>query len=134
MMSENEKLYLQQMGIATWELTHPERLAGFQFAQIELPAECCLLLVAEQCPKNQTAQLFERVLKSIKLELSQARHVSPAELALVNLEPLTWIWFAGTVAQPVPAMVNVLHSPTLSEIDGNTEHRRALWQQICAYE
>ena len=28
----------------------------------------------------------------------------------------------------------VLNSPLLSEIDGNVQHRRDLWQQICSYD
>ncbi|NMV06158.1 DNA polymerase III subunit psi, partial [Vibrio parahaemolyticus] len=29
-MSINEKQYLREMGISTWELVHPERLEGYQ--------------------------------------------------------------------------------------------------------
>ncbi|EEX95411.1 DNA polymerase III subunit psi [Vibrio orientalis CIP 102891 = ATCC 33934] len=77
--------------------------------------------------------MFERVLKSIKLDLSQALHIYPEQLSQLE-QPFTgWVWFAGCDA-PSQASGQVLTSPLLSDIDGNNEQRRALWQQICSYQ
>ncbi|WP_200853618.1 DNA polymerase III subunit psi, partial [Klebsiella pneumoniae] len=51
-------------------------------------------------------------------------------LAYTGLE---WIWFAGCDPLSHQAQKQ-LHSPRLSDIDGNTQYRRALWQQICAHQ
>lgn len=133
-MTENEKHYLQQMGIDLWQVRHPERLAGYSSPSIQLPQECQLLLVAASCPTQQIAVFFEKVLKSMQLDLAQARHITPEQLSQIEEWNVKWVWFAGCEATPLPAASYILHSPPLGEIDGHTEHRRALWQQIRSYE
>lgn len=124
--------YLQAMGIQSWQLTHPERLAGYQSAPQPLEADCSLLLVCDAFPEPDEITLFERVIKSFGVSLAQARHVYPHQLTLLDLSVLEWIWFAGCDSQ-VQTAAKRLQSPVLSEIAGNTQHRRDLWQQICAY-
>ncbi len=60
------------MGISQWELSHPDRLAGYESELIPLSSDCKLLLVSPDKPQEDLAVMFERVLKSIKLDLSQA--------------------------------------------------------------
>ncbi|EGQ7938062.1 DNA polymerase III subunit psi [Vibrio vulnificus] len=133
-MTENEKLYLQEMGISLWQLHHPERMMGYEMPTFSLPEECQLLLIAPSCPISQTALFFEKVLKSLQLELSQARHITPEQLSALEPHSLQWVWFAGCSVQPLPMVAKVLQSPELAQIDGHNEHRRALWQQIRSYE
>ncbi|ENM5833224.1 DNA polymerase III subunit psi [Vibrio metoecus] len=125
--------YLSAMGIQQWELIHPERLAGFQPPTQALDQGCRLLLVANEPPQGAEILLLERILKSVQLELSMVRHIAPMQLSHLAYEGLEWIWFAG--CEPLPHHAQkLLHSPRLSEIDGHTQYRRALWQQICAYQ
>ncbi len=131
-MSINEKQYLHEMGISTWELVHPDRLAGYQSPMIELPSSCKLLLVSPSCPVNESAILFEKILKSMKLTIDQAMHLEPERLAMLGEHQLEWVWFAGCEVQ-VFENIKQLTSPLLAEIDGNNEQKRALWQQICSY-
>ncbi|NVC64065.1 DNA polymerase III subunit psi [Vibrio sp. 05-20-BW147] len=138
-MTEHEKLYLQEMGISLWQVSHPERLMGYESPSIVLPDDCQLLLVAPSCPIQHTAVFFEKVLKSMQIELAKARHITPEQLGWVKPLKVNWVWFAGCAVKPLSAMenaatANILQSPELSKIDGNTEHRRELWQQIRSYE
>lgn len=116
-MSINEKQYLHEMGITSWELIHPERLAGYQPPTIDLPSSCKLLLVSPICPTNETAILFEKILKSMKLTLEQAMHIEPERLAMLGEHQLEWVWFAGCESN---SMENAkqLTSPLLQDIDG----------------
>lgn len=132
-MPQHELEYLQEMGIQCYELTHPERLQGYQAPRIVLQESCQLVLISPQYPKNETAILFERVLKSINLNLEQAQHIFPHQVSQLPDHPLEWAWFAGCEVQP-DVQGKVLSSPLLSDIDGNNDQRRALWQQICSYK
>ncbi len=131
-MSEQPHLdtrYLQEMGIQSYDLIHPDRLEGFEAPRIELAAGCQLLLVSHELPQGDTALFLEKVLKAMKLSLNAVMHVYPHQFLQVNADSLDWLWFAGCDAQTT-ASTYTLNSPLLSEIDGNTEARRALWQQI----
>lgn len=132
-MPQNELQYLQEMGISYWELAHPERLQGYHVEPSTLPDSCKLLLVSPEKPSGQLAVMFERVLKSIKLNLDQALFITPNELSSINDDGVEWVWFAGCAATE-GIKTKSLQSPLLSEIDGNNQHRRALWQQICSYD
>ncbi len=132
-MSQTHAQYLQEMGISQWELSHPERLAGYESKRTPLPSECKLLLVSPEKPQGDLAVMFERVLKSIKLDLPQALHIQPQHLTSIEFGYVEWVWFAGCEsAQELKA--KTLQSPLLSDINGNNQHRRDLWQQICAYD
>lgn len=132
-MPQHEIEYLQEMGIQCYQLSHPERLQGYQAPRLALQASCQLLLASPQYPKNQTAIMFEKVLKSINLELTQAQHIYPEQVAQLDCQSLEWVWFAGCETVP-DVKGKVLSSPLLSDIDGNNQQRRALWQQICSYK
>ncbi|PRQ63684.1 DNA polymerase III subunit psi [Vibrio sp. V01_P9A10T6] len=133
-MSHHENQYLQEMGIQRWELIHPQRLAGYQPDPVTLPSTCRLLLVSPQYPQQGALLLFSRVLKSMGLEISQACHLEPHSLSQLTGSSIEWLWFSGCEKRESPLAKKVLTSPPLVEIDGNTELRRALWQQICSYE
>ena len=123
--------YLQEMGIQSWELTHPERLQGYEPQFTTLPQECVLLLVSPIEPSFAEKTLFEKVLKSFHLNIEQACFIYPHQLNQINVQGLDWIWFAGCdeVTTIVPKQ---LVSPRLADIEGNNQHRRELWQQILA--
>lgn len=128
-----QQQYLQEMGIECYQLAHPERLLGYQLPPLHLPENCKLLLVSPQLPKGKTAEMFERVLKSIKLPLEQALHIYPEQLSQIEPHALEWVWYAGC-EQTRDLNAKALTSPLLTQIDGNNEQRRLLWQQICSYQ
>ncbi len=132
-MSNQQQQYLKEMGIQTWELIHPERLAGYQSQKEILDSACKLLLVSSDFPTSAEITLFEKVLKSFHVKLDQAQYVSQNNLPNLDISSVEWIWYAGCDGE-TPSGIKVLHTPLLSEIDGNTQHRRDLWQQICSYE
>lgn len=129
-----QQQYLKEMGISTFDVAHPDKLEGYQPADIVLPDDCTLLLVAEACPQGEDATLFIKVLASMKLQPEQALHVTPVQLATIKKHSLTWIWFSGCEANVILDGVNQLSSPPLQDIHGNTQNRRDLWQQICSYD
>ena len=137
-MSENipnlrNSQYLKEMGIAEWQLSHPKMLQGACVEKIVLPKSCKLLLVSSEIPSGNLAVMFEKVLKSMKLEIKQSMHILPHLLEQTHIKELDWVWFAGCeMVEEVNAQV--LSSPSLREIEGNTLHKRQLWQQICSYE
>lgn len=140
---------LNEMGISCWALAHPERLDGYQAASFTLPITCKLLLVSPYKPKQIEVVMLERVLKSMTLELVDCLHIEPSVLnRLENSTLPQWVWFVGCgeeqanyqqiiqskqqVAGSPP--IKILHTPFLSQIDGNNQQRKALWQQICSYD
>ncbi|WP_117235303.1 DNA polymerase III subunit psi [Vibrio maerlii] len=127
--------YLQEMGIQEWHLVHPERLENYQAPGIELPDTCLLLLVSPEKPEGQLAEMFERVLKSMKLELSQAMYLEPELLSQLSKHQLKWVWYSGCSESNADTLaeLNKLTSPLLKEVDGNNQLKRELWQQICLY-
>lgn len=131
-MSDRQQHYLHAMGIQSWDLVHPERLQGYQPTLAPLDDECRLVLVSDTYPTAAEALLFERVLKSFHVPVAAARHVFPHQLTQLDLSGLAWIWLAG-VEVDVDTSANRLTSPALADIDGHTQHRRDLWQQICSY-
>ncbi|WED21234.1 DNA polymerase III subunit psi [Vibrio sp. JC009] len=132
-MTRKTQSYLAEMGIDSWTLEHPERIEGYEAAPVVLDENCRLLLVSPEKPEGEIVVMFEKVLKSIKLTLDQARHIYPHQLNQIQSGGLKWVWFSGCEASPLEE-ANILTSPLLNEIDGNVELRRALWQQICSYD
>ncbi|GLO61748.1 DNA polymerase III subunit psi [Vibrio sp. MACH09] len=132
-MLSSEAEYLQEMGISRWDVIHPQRLEGYHAESIVLPEECKLLLVSAVKPKGELAELFERVLKSMGLTLDQSLHLFPNQMPYLGKQSLDWIWFSGGEAIELEG-VNLISSPLLADIQGNTQQRRQLWQQICKYD
>lgn len=124
--------YLSAMDIQQWELIHPERLAGFQPRTQTLDHDCRLLLVANQPPQGAEILLLERILKAFSL--SCRWFATSHRFSSVNL-PILDSSGSGCGCDPLSHQAQKqLHSPRLSDIDGNTQYRRALWQQICAHQ
>ncbi|EPE37296.1 DNA polymerase III subunit psi [Candidatus Photodesmus katoptron] len=129
--SSNYFNYLKEMGITQWILAHPEKLSGYQLNQITLPSYFNFLLVSPVYPENETAKLFENVLKSMQLNPSEACHVLPEYFNYIEANQLKWIWFAGH--PPIRNTIKKsLVSPLLEKIIGNKKERYLLWQQICS--
>lgn len=124
---------LESMGIQQWELLHPSRLSGVKQTAIDLPESCRLLLVSPVKPEGEIVLMFEKVLKSLKLDLQQSMHLFPEQLSQLENHQLSWVWFSGSDKLDIEN-TKTLESPLLSEIEGNTQERRNLWQQICSYE
>lgn len=135
---------LQLMGIQTWELTHPERVPNGAQARFSVPESCQLLFVSPVKPQGDKVAFFEKIVKAMKLELSQAQHITPDMLSQLDAEPMPrWIWLAGVEsAQQRLSQWKQQHdlsdapfaliSPLLSEIEGQDAHKRQLWNQIRA--
>lgn len=131
--------YLTEMGIESWDIAHPDQLKGYQPEPINLSEDCMLLFISPYKPEGEIVFMFEKVLKSFKLELSQARHLYPHQLEQLSGHNPEWIWCAGCDADTSRKAEqrfssNLLDSPLLHHIDGNQQERRKLWQQICRYE
>lgn len=131
-MQINPMAYLSEMGIDSYQLMHPQRLSGCQMATISLPSECQMLLVSPVLPQGSQAEFLERVLKSMQLTLAQTRHIFPQQIEQLQQQSVEWVWFAGCPSSDA-LQGKVLSSPLLSDIDGNNQQRKALWQQICTY-
>lgn len=125
--------YLGEMGITRWSLKHPERLEGYHAESIVLPDTCKILLVSPVKPKGELAEMFEKVLKSMGLGLQHSLHLFPAQMPFLGKNHLKWIWFCGCEASATDGL-NILQSPLLTDIQGNNQLRRQLWQQICSYD
>lgn len=130
-MSQAFGSYLHEMGIQSWDLIHPERLLGVQTVKQKLPQQYCLLLVTDKALSDEDLPFFERILATFDVSLKDVVRVTPDNFSLIELaEHIQWVWFAGCAAQE-HTVTKQLISPYIQEIDGNTQHRRALWQQIC---
>lgn len=130
-MRENHSLYLSEMGISTWQVTHPERLLGYQAKKVSLAPQCQLLLVTPEQPKQHQSHLLQKIAQSMGLTLSQVAQVLPSDLHGVDLQTLRWVWFCG--CEPVEfehPHFSVLNSPSLADINDSQLYKRQLWQQI----
>jgi len=134
-MNENivKNQFLENMGIQNWALSHPSRLSGYQQATIDIPESCSLLFISPVKPEGEMVVMFGNVLKSLKLTINQARHIFPEQLAMIGCHQLSWLWFSGCEKWDIPK-IKLLETPLLSDINGNNQERRRLWQQICSYE
>ncbi|MGO1297276.1 MAG: DNA polymerase III subunit psi [Vibrio sp.] len=130
-MSQLFGSYLHEMGIQSWDLIHPERLQGVQSAKQKVPQQYCLVLVTDRALSREDLPFFERILSTFNVALPDVCRVNPIQFSDIEFsEHLQWVWFAGCHAQE-HTVAKQLTSPYIHEIDGNTQHRRALWQQIC---
>ncbi|WP_459680685.1 DNA polymerase III subunit psi [Vibrio comitans] len=131
MKSQSPSALLAEMEIQQWQLLHPERLQGYQQPEIALDAAVKLLFVSPEVPSGHYAEFLQKVLKAMKLELNDCRHLYPNQVQQVGSHSLQWLWFSNCTSQPLEN-IKVIASPALSEIDGHNENRRQLWNQIQA--
>lgn len=129
--SNNSSAFFAEMDIQEWHLAHPEKLQGYQQPEISLEGSVKLLFVSPQVPSGHYAEFLQKVLKAMKLDLSNCRHLYPNQLQQLGAHSLQWLWFSDCASQPLDG-VKVIASPALSEIDGHNQNRRQLWNQIQA--
>lgn len=130
-MRENHSSYLSEMGISTWQLTHPERLLGYQAKKISPVNDCQLLLVMSEKPSQNYSTLLQKIAQSMGLTLSQVGHVFPRDISTIDQQALRWVWFCG--CDPIAldhSDISVLISPSLAVINASQAHKRHLWHQI----
>ncbi|GEA61673.1 DNA polymerase III subunit psi [Vibrio comitans] len=131
MKSQSPSALLAEMDIQEWQLLHPERLQGYQQPEITLDASVKLLFVSPELPSGHYAEFLQKVLKAMKLDLNDCRHLYPNQVQQLASHSLQWLWFSNCTSQPLDN-IKVITSPALSEIDGHNENRRQLWNQIQA--
>lgn len=140
-----DSIKLQIMGIQSWDVAHPERLPLSHQSKLVLAEQCRLLFVSPVKPEGDSVLFYQKILKAMKLELTDTLHITPDLLLSMTGEHVPdWIWFAGdqhaeqrlsqlTQTLALSRVPNKLISPPLVDIDGNDVERRALWNQIRAY-
>lgn len=134
MSSNHSKSYLDEMGIDTWILSHPNRLANYQLQTVKPEESVQLLFVCPTLPSNdEDIKLLENIAGTFQVQLDKIRHVYPQDFRHVQRDALNWVWFCG--CQPPDAEVsgNLLQSPLLAEMHHNTQMKRQLWLQIKSY-
>ncbi len=115
--------------------SHPERLAGYESELIPLSGDWSYYWFRFENLRKISPWCLNAYLKVssstyLRLYLQQPQHLSA-----VWIYGSGWmrVWFAGCdSAHELKA--KTLQSPLLSDINGNNQHRRDLWQQICAYD
>lgn len=132
MNSDRQQALLHEMGIDLWQMAHPQRLQGYVSPAIKLEPSVKLLLVSPESPQGELAVFMKKVVGAMKIDLAECRHILPQQLSQLAEHQLEWVWFAGCAASSLDS-VKCLTSPVLSDIDGNNQQRRALWEQMKAY-
>ena len=121
---------LQQLGITQWVLRRPAVLQG-EIA-LTLPSDARLVLVTERANALNDPFILD-VLRSLGLHKNQVLQVTPERATMLPAGKHCNSWCLGT---DVPLTISgaKLLSVDLDELYLNSAARRALWQQICAYE
>lgn len=133
----NKHAILSEMGISTWSLAHAECLQGLSHETVDIPIQYSLLFVADTQPTQLELAYLEKVLASMKLTLNDICHLQPHQLHSITDHQLNWLWLCRDESYPVPehlAMLNLLTSPSLLNLQASPQHRKSLWQQICSYD
>lgn len=125
-MASRRDLLLQQLGITQWTLRRPTVLQG-EIA-VTLPTGTRLVIVAAQPPKLNDP-LINDVLRSLSLQPEQVYTLTPEQVAMLPASTHCHSWrLGGDTALPLLGVQLV--SPSLSELYGNVQAKRALWQQM----
>ena len=127
-MTSRRDLLLQQLGITQWTLRRPTVLQG-EIA-VTLPVGTRLVMVAAQ-PPSPRDPLVGDVLRSLSLRPEQVYTLTPEQIAMLPGATHCHSWRLG-VETALPLAGVQLSSPPLSELYGNVQAKRALWQQISA--
>lgn len=129
------KSYLDEMGIDTWILSHPERLANYQVHPVEPEGSVQLLFVCPTLPtSDEDIKLLENIAGTFQVQLSQIRHIYPQAFSRIQCDKLNWVWFCGCLPPDAEIKGNLLQSSLLAEMQHNTQMKRQLWQQIQGYK
>lgn len=132
MSKDRQQALLSEMEIECWQLSHPQRLEGYQSPALEFDKQIKLLFVSPDLPQGSDAEFMAKVIKAMGLELGQCRHLYPSQMAQLSTHHLEWVWYAQCEVATLEN-VKLLQSPALSDINGHNQNRRALWDQIKAY-
>ncbi len=123
--------YLDEMGIDTWVLSHPERLANYQVQPVSPEESVKLLFVCSVMPtSDEDIKLLENIAGTFQVQLNQICHVYPEMFSRIESDNLDWVWFCGCQLPDAEVKGNLLQSSLLSEMQNNTQMKRQLWQQI----
>ncbi|USD64763.1 DNA polymerase III subunit psi [Vibrio sp. SCSIO 43136] len=132
-MSTQQLQYLEEMGIDQWELAHPERLGTEQSATaVIIPENCKLLIVSNEPLLANEAQFIGKVSPTLGVTLEQCFTLTPTQAVNAELSALTWAWQVDCDIE-LPAGVKRLSSSSISLVESDQTHKRALWQQIKSY-
>ncbi|MFI0489387.1 MAG: DNA polymerase III subunit psi [Yersinia sp. (in: enterobacteria)] len=129
-MASRRDLLLQQLGITQWALRRPAVLQG-EIA-IRLPADTCLLIVAQPLPEHDDPLLCD-VLSSLGLTPRQVYALTPEQAEMLPEDTQCNSWRLG-ISEPLAVAGTQLYSPDLTGLYHDAGAKRALWQQICHYE
>ena len=121
------------MGFDYYQLTQPQKVSSHSPRCFSLPENCKLLFVSPDVPHGSTLVMFDKVMDSMGLSTEMSLHVLPCYLSQVDLSRIEWVWFAGC-SPNFDIECKLLQTPVLKDIEGNNLQRRALWQQIRAYQ
>ncbi|KKD01810.1 DNA polymerase III subunit psi [Photobacterium halotolerans] len=131
-MQQRDMQLLQEMGLTHWQIRKPECFPAWAQSVIDLPDSCQLLLVTPDEMDEHDAWLFGNILRSMKLSPEQALTLPPHALSELGEHHLTWCWFAGCQGVE-PSDCQILHSASLRQMHDHPASKKALWQQICAF-
>ncbi|PKF51885.1 DNA polymerase III subunit psi [Enterovibrio nigricans] len=125
----NDLQRLNEMGITVWDVRRTGFFPNQKAKAVALPASCKLLLVCESQPDEQDAELFGKILSSMKLSPEEALRVQPEVLSAVSEHSLEWCWFAGCEGEALSG-TKKLTSPSLSMLQHDQNAKKVLWHQI----
>ncbi|GAB6261552.1 DNA polymerase III subunit psi [Photobacterium sp. CCB-ST2H9] len=131
-MQQRDIQILQEMGLTSWQIRKPDCFPDLSQPVIDLPESCQLLFVTSEALDEHDAWLFGNILRSMKLTPDQALALPPHALPDLGEHHLTWCWFAGCESV-APSDCHILHSAALSQMHDHPADKKALWQQICAF-
>ncbi|MDO6704737.1 DNA polymerase III subunit psi [Photobacterium sp. 1_MG-2023] len=131
-MQQRDIQILQEMGLSAWQIRKPDCFPSLTQSVIDLPAQCRLLFVTAETLDEHDAWLFGNILRSMKLTPEQALSLPPHALSELGKHHLIWCWFAGCDGV-APSDCRVLHSESLRLMHEKPASKKALWQQICAF-
>ena len=128
-MIEKKALYLQEMGIARWQVRKPELFSHLQKKQeTDLSTYSLLVLGAELELSNP---LMINILKAFKFSVEDVYYCSTREFENYQGTLPEYIWsMAGKFEL---SGHKLLTSPPLSMLANNPKEKKALWEQFCAF-
>ncbi len=121
------------MGISVWQLRRPEVFLTDPMPKIALPEDCQLLFVSAHPPSEKDISLFEKILKTMKLNLEQSMYLPPDSIKYLQVHQLKWCWFADCDHQNLPQSLHrlhTIHSCSLKLLESDLGEKKRLWQQI----
>jgi len=132
-MDAKRLLQLKQMGLTHWQVRRPQLFSrpGTELVPETLPCE--LLIVTDIAPDTTAQRLIANVLVALQLSSDACQIIQgPPDVAQLN-DFNGWLWFAGVPAPEQQGSLRLLVTPSLTQLPGSPQAKRALWQQMVAY-